>query len=613
MQLFAVAYRADGSTRELGVKGAIADAAAAFPQLGGCDVESGRSPDGRLTFAAAAHPAAFAGGRRYRWREGATVTLFDGLPVDREGRFDASDAAALAERWRQVPGSLEGIFSLVRIDLEAGEVQCLTDPVGMAKVFLARGSSGWLLANSVEAIRSLAGLSSPDPLGVSAIVSLGWPASRTLIAGVRPLAGGCLHTLSAERLDEKPYFTPAGIAPRNNARRIEGPTDLAERLRRTTGTLVAARQEVSCALTAGRDSRVIFALMLSLGMRSIDYYTSGVPDDPDVEIARMLAREVGVEHRLVSREIPPNPGRWAELTSRFALQTDGMASLYAISDHLDHGEAAAPLGLKIWGAGGEAARAGIGMLAPLVGQLPVVRGSWEVQKRTLESKTSSRNGVVRREALEATRTYLRDFLDRRREEGWRAREALEAYYGFERVGNWASTGVRRVSGATDLFTPFVSRDFYEYAFSLDSGERYVEAAHYRLLSALSEDLRDLPFEKPWRPQRPRLAPALAIGGVLGAGFGRLRGRLPSRRARSGKAEPTNAERGGFGSAWLEAGLEQHRELCSAFPDSPLWDYVDKRRLEEILSGPAAARRPYAEGLCAVLTPFWYFHGTARPA
>ncbi len=366
-------------------------------------------------------------------------------------------------------------------------------------------------------------------------------------------------------------------------------------------------QEVSCPLTAGRDTRVLFALMLSLGMRSADYYTSGVAGQPDVEIARMLAREAGVAHRLVTPEIPRETSRWVERTARFAAQTEGMATLHGISDHIDHGDAPGPLGLKIWGPGGEIARAGnIGMLIPFVSQVPGVRASWEAQKRTLETKTSTLDGVVRREALEATRMYLRDFVDRRRDEGWRSREVLEAYYAFERVRNWASAGVRRVSGATDLFSPFVSRDFYEYAFSLGPGERYVEAAHYRLLSVLSEDLRDLPFEKPWKPQRPRLAPAMAVRGVADAALGRVRGRMTRRNG--GAVEAAGSESYDFGRAWLEAGIEQHRELCSSVPDSPLWDYVDRGRLDAVLSGPAERRRPYAEGLCAVLTPFWYFHG-----
>ena len=586
------------------MEGAIAAAAAVFPQLEGHQGLAGHSTDGRLAFATAAHPQDLAGKRRYSVGLKGTVTLFDGLPVDREGRFDAFDAGALASHWDEAPDSLEGIFSALRIDPEAGEVQCLTDPVGMAKVFLARDAGGWLLSNSVAAIAALGDRRSPDPVAVSALISLGWPVNRTLVEGVQPLSGGSLHTLTLERHDERRYLTPEMVAPRNNAHRIADAAELAERLRTTAAAALSTTREVSCPLTAGRDTRVLLALMLSLGERQLDYYTSGVPGEPDVEIARLLAREVGVPYRLITPEIPEEASRWAETTARFAAQTDGMASLHGISDHIDHGEQPAPLGLKIWGPGGEIARAGnIGMLIPFVSQVPGLRSSWEAQKRTLETKTSALGGVVRRDAVEATRRYLREFADLRRAEGWRSREVLEAYYAFERVRNWASTGIRRVSGATDLFSPFVSRDFYEYAFSLTSGERYVEAAHFRLLSVLSKELRELPFEKPWKPQRPRLAPALAIQGIAGAAARRA-------QAAGGRARDGGQDAFDFGPAWFEAGIDQHRELCASVPQSPLWDFVDRRRLETLLAGPAERRRAYAEGLCAVLTPFWYFHGGA---
>jgi hypothetical protein len=603
MQLFAVVCRRDGTAPESGVEGAISAAAAAFPQLERCRMIAGRSADGRLAYAAAAHPPGVVGRRRYATGADRVVTLFDGLPVEREGRFQACDAEILNRRWRELPDSLEGIFSALRIDLADGKVQCLTDPLGMAKVFLARDPSGWLLSNSVEAIDALGGSGSPDPLGVSALVSLGWPVDRTLLGGVRPLRGGCLHTLGADRHDECAHLAPAALAPRNSERRVADVAELAGRLQTATAAAVAMTSDVSCPLTAGRDTRVLLALMLALGERDADYYTSGLAGEPDVEIARLLARETGIRHRLTVPEVPAEAGCWTEVTARFAAQTGGMATLHGIADHIDHGERPAPLGLKIWGPGGEIARAGnIGMLIPFASQVPGLRSSWEAQKRTLETKTSTLGGVVRREALETTRRYLRDFVDRRREEGWRSREVLEAYYAFERVPNWASTGVRRVAGATDLYSPFVSRDFYEYAFALSSGERYVEAAHYRLLTVLSRKLRDLPFEKPWKPQRPRLAPLYAIGGAADAAAARLglggRGKEPA---------PAPLD---FGRAWLEAGIGQHRELCASVPGSPLWDYVDRQRLDELLSAPPAARRPYAEGLCAVLTPFWYFHGRA---
>jgi hypothetical protein len=606
VQLYAVVCRADGAADRFDSKAAIERAARAFPQLVGGATTSGRSGDGRLFFAAFAHPRVLSGGRRYADRRGDVVTLLDGLPVDREGRFAAHDAASLHDHWEAGPNSLEGIFSALRIDLGGATVDCLLDPVGMAKVYLARLDGGWVVSNSVEAVRSISGRGAPDPLGVSALLNLGWPASRTLIDGIEPLAGGRLHRLGVDSREQQPYLTAAMVAPSNNRRRVAGADSLAESLRRTTAAAVDAVGAVSCPLTAGRDTRALFALALSLGRTEIDYYTSGAAGEPDVEFARALAAHAGVEHRVVTPEVPSDQSRWLEATTRFCAQTDGMASIYGISDHVDHGQGPATLGLKLWGAGGEVARAGnIGMLIPIASQVPGPRSSWQAQRRTLDTKTSSLGGVVQAEAVQATRDYLRDFTELRRAEGWRPNEVLEAYYAFERVPNWASTGVRRVSGATDLFSPYISRDFYEYAFGLSSGERYVEAAHHRLLSTLSPDLRDLPFEKPWKPQRPRLAPLLALAGGAGAARERLRRKLAGGRA---SAASRSADPPDFGRDWFERGIDSHRELCASVPGSPLWGYVDRARLDAVLAAPAETRRPHVEGLCAVLTAFWYFHG-----
>jgi hypothetical protein len=164
-------------------------------------------------------------------------------------------------------------------------------------------------------------------------------------------------------------------------------------------------------------------------------------------------------------------------------------------------------------------------------------------------------------------------------------------------------GVRRTAEATDVFAPFVCRDFYEYAFSLEPGERYMEAAHYRLLSELRAELRDMPFEKPWKPQRAGLAPVLAAQGAAGAALARVRA------GRRGESKPAYD----FGNDWFEAGMPAHRELIASIPSSPLWDFVNRDRLTARLSVPAAERRGDAESLAALMTAFWYFHGPRTAA
>ena len=83
----------------------------------------------------------------------------------------------------------------------------------------------------------------------------------------------------------------------------------------------------------------------------------------------------------------------------------------------------------------------------------------------MATKLSGAGAIATPAAVELARGYVEEFADARRAEGWRARDALETYYAFERVRNWAATGLRRQSAFTDLFSPYVSRDFVRYAFS----------------------------------------------------------------------------------------------------------------------------------------------------
>jgi asparagine synthase (glutamine-hydrolysing) len=604
MQLFAVACRANGAEDEGRVSDAIRAVGAAFPRLAGGARVSGHSYSGRLVYAALAHPAAVAAPRRYSARRGDLVALFDGFPVEREARFYGADADALLDHWDELPNSLEGVFAALRVDLSADRVECLLDILGMVKVFLWRGEDRWVLSNSVAAIRKLTGAAAPDPLAVSALMSLGWPVGRSLVDEVEQLTGGYVYRLGPDELDACPTFTAEQVAPVNNPRRIASAGTLAKRMRQTLASAVMGVDEVTCAVTAGRDSRVLLGLSMSLGV-PVSYYTSGVPGQPDVDIARAITARVGVSHRTVSPTVPARIDDWVGITARFVEQTDGLATLHGIGDHLDHAEPISRLGLKVWGPGGEIARGGrIGMIVPFVAFAPGIRRSWAAQRRALRTKTDSIGGVLRTSAVEATRAYLDSFVNARRAEGWRSGEVLDAYYGFERVRNWASTGVRRTAEGTDVFAPFVSRDFFEYAFSLEPGERYTEASHYRLLSELAPELRDLPYETPWKPQHPRLAPVLACMGVGEAVLARVR-RLGRKPSASGATGGRNVS---FARDWFEAGVQAHLELCTSVPSSPLWEFVHRRALESRLSAPPDERRGDVESLAAVMTAFWYFHG-----
>lgn len=610
MQLFAVACRLapqDGAA----VGQAVRRVGCSVLELDSATMCEGSSPSGEITFATLGHSPAVAGDRRYQTRRGDVIVVFNGLPVDKEGRLKAHDATTLLEQWDILDDRLEGMFSALRIDLSCDKVECLLDVLGMAPTFVAREGDGWIVSNSVAVIRSVTGRASPDPLGVSSLLSMGWAAGgHTLVAGISRLRGGSKYTMSPREWRVRPLFTPSMVAPSANPRDIAEIGELADCLKTTTAAAVRSVAPVRCPLTAGRDSRVILALLQSAHAESVRYYTSGVGTDTDVCVARALTDRLGLPYELLTPTVPARSADWTALTSRFISQTDGMSNLFAIADHIDHAPPVDRLSLNLFGAGGEVARSGrVGLLVPFAANTLGLRASSRVQRMVMQAKLGSAEGVVRESSIDTARAHLEDFADTREAEGWRPREILEAYYAFERVRYWAASGVQRMAHATDLYSPFVSRAFISYAFSLSPGERFIEAAHYDLLSVLAPTLRDIPFDVPWRPQQAWRAPVQAPTDLLIAAATRLvrdRVRLPGRRSRL--STPVDGAVASFGQRWFEAGLSMHREVCLSSSDSPLWAFVDRRRLESVFKASPAQRAPDIEVLCAVATAFWYFHG-----
>jgi len=559
VQLFAVACGsgAPGAGR---LVEALKRAASAFPELDAGTLEHDASADGRLSFAAIAHPKARAAPRRYLARRGSEVVMFDGLPLP------VQDAALLLERWSEL--ELEGIFSAVKLDLEAGSVDTRLDVLGLAKLFRASVGDGFVLSNSLDAVRLATGASSPNPLAISSLLTLGWAVGGgTLLAGVDSLEGPLTPRTAASAV---------GRAERSVEDVAESLTGLASGLRELG--------PVTSGLTAGRDTRVMLALARAAAL-DVDHYTSGHETDLDVVVAREIAAKLGLRHAVIS---PAVPADWAAASSAFSSQTDGLASFWIVADWLDHRNAERPLGVKLWGAGGGMGRGGMGVGIPLAATAPFLRASTGAHRRIIHGKVATFGGLVTRNAAEETRRYLDRFVADRAAEGWHPRELTQLYFEFERVRYWAAAGVRRAAAATDLWSPFITRAFIEYCWSLRPEARAVEEPHWRLLGLLDARLRDMRFESPWRPQRPRLAPAILAREAMRGLF--------ARRA---------AQRAPFGLAWIQAGAGQIREAVDGCPDSDLWHYVDREELRRRLVAPEAAS---AEGLTRVLTVLWWLHG-----
>jgi hypothetical protein len=547
------------------------------------------------------------GPRRYVHRTARRITWFDGLPVDAAGSCDTRDASSLAEHWGSLHERLEGQFNVVDADLENESATILMDTLGQALVFAAPRQRGMLVSNSLAVITGLLGASDPDPLGVSSFLALGWCSGEsTLTNGIRVLPGGSRHTIARGAVSTRTHYGP-GTIPQLRRRKAPPVGELANRMTELMRSAVAGIDRVESALTAGRDSRVMAALLQAAGENPL-YFTGGTPDSPDVVIAGELAELLGLRHEPVQKDPASAELDWTRAAAAFMRQNHGLVSLLQLPDYTDltgHDEA---LGVKLSGVGGEIGRAGTGPLAAIATNLPVVRRSHRLQSRLLQMKVRDQAGLMTPAARAEIARHLSTFEQERLREGWRPFEIQEAFYVFERVGRWGA-GLGRVAGTEDLYSPFCCRPFISYCFMRRPGDRYVEAIHHGMLASLSPELLSHRFEYPLPPQHPRLAGLMAARQAAGLAGERLAARLPRRRSQPASEQPVIEYP--FQHAWLEQRLELAREVCER-ATAGLWEFVSKRRLEELLHGEEQQRTIHQEDLLRVLTVAWHLQRDAAP-
>ncbi len=564
------------------------------------------SPNQRILATGIHHGARRAAPRRYLARSDDVVTLFDGLPVGTDSGLRGIDAAELDRGWDGLAERLDGQFCAVRIDLRGETVEVLTDTLGFVPVYYGSHEDGYVISNSAYAVETLLGLSSPDPLGVSTFLGLGWAASdRTTVAGVRILAGGSLHKIAPGRLATERRFGPAQLASRGQRRDPPALDALAHSLVELTLNATEGIERVECALTGGRDSRVLLALLQAANVDA-QYFTGGAEDVPDVIIARELAAKTGIRHEVNRPDADETALDWTDAASRFMRQNDGLTSLLQIRDFVEPSAEDDTIGVKLGGMGGEIGRAGTGDLTAFGTNAPLLRQSMKVQHKLLAMKASNDGGIMTAAARAEVESYLRRFNDERLEEGWRRVELQEAFYIFERMGRWASTTTRRTATTDDAFSPLLARSFLDYCLSLSSAERYLEAAHFRLMGKLSRELREHRYEYPFPPQHPAIVPILVSRRVARAVGAKLAERMPSR-----PGEESTYTEYRFSQEWFEARLELMRELFDQ-PSSELWELVSRPRVEELVNGGPAGRAQAQEGLMRVTTLFWHFHSDQVP-
>ncbi len=551
-----------------------------------------------LTVAGMHHGASAIGERRYVSFSDKQIALYDGLPLDSSGSVAAHDAGQLLPRWSALPNLLEGEFCVARIDLAADAVEVLQDPLGMLPVFYATNDQGAVISTSANIVASVLCLRRPDPMAVASFVALGWVMRRhTFLADIRILAGGTVHRLDTRGLRSNQHFGAASLLRRES--RPPSVSALAEQLKQLTSAAVVVGGAVRCALTAGRDTRVMAAILRSIDARTA-FYTGGEPNSIDVMLALELAAHFRLDHEV--QHVGESQRDWARAAERFIRQTEGLSSLVQLVDYLELDEPVDRLSITLWGVGGEIGRAGAGTLSNISPNLPLVSRLASVQRRLLCRKIDDQ-GLLTDDGRELVAQHLQEFADERLREGWPTRELSDAFYTFERVACWGAGGVRRASGVGDLFSPYCTRPFMRYCFSLSPGERYLEMPHYRLLSQLDPSLRDHRYQTPFPLQRRWLAGSLAtrqLWRTLRAG----------ERHGADSVMPSGQEPR-FLTRWLASHAQSMAEVADN-ADAEVWQLIDRDHVAELLRPGCPELSAHTDTLLRIFTPLWFLQ-TVRQA
>jgi asparagine synthase (glutamine-hydrolysing) len=565
MNLFVAARHLDPAiARDL--PDAVASMTRVYPQL---DPETlQRCSFGNTTVVSMTHAPALLGARRYLWASRSHATIYDGtivLPAPLSG----ADAATLHQYWSRLADA-EGQF--VAIHATAETLDVFVDPFGMEQVYRFERGRTVLLSNNVAILAAITGSHTLDPVGAALFLSWGWVGrDRTLNEGIRVLPGG-----RSKWTDHGHTHIPSTIRCERRPVKIGA---LADELVRLLQSLPPST--IRLGLTAGKDSRLIAALVLHAGIRVL-FTTSGDLNSSDVRAAVAIAERFHLEHRAHAKTVSPEP--WEVLQQRLIAHSDGMVSLWQIADVIDQPSRIDGLRMGLPGWGGEIAR---GFYThPKLFLRPRFTHAYLRQRFGGDHGgllTADARGLALRELDAFITEHPGDPLD-----------LPDHFYTEERVRRWAGANGRNRRAVADYFAVFITRPFVEAAFARPPRRRIAESLHYDLLRHLNPELHAFPLTKPWRPQRFTV-PRLLAHRVLSRMRAPVRHRSPMADAvteRDQRLYPLMAK-----------ALEQS--------SSTLWTLISRPHFERAMRHPAQVRST----LWDAITLFAYAelqHSTHRP-
>lgn len=547
--------------------------------------------------------------RRYVSQNKSQVVLYSGLPVNPAGAFPAHQADALAAHWDQLDHALEGMYSLARLTDAPLQIDIQTDILGLENVFYFNQGDIWLFSNSVHLIERIYKPCPLDPVGMSLFLAMGWVGSdRTLRSGINTIPAGQRWTW--RKGDHKPRqhaYYPASKLACQPVRKLNNAIvkKLADDLMQPLTSLRKDFNTITCALTGGRDSRLITALLVNANVPA-HYYTYGNPSGDDATIAKQICQKLNLSYEVMDTDASDIMTGWDTAAQQLARRGDGMYPLQLITGTVAFSNRKLnQLNIRMWGAGGEIARGYYSSPNLILSRPSII----DIQNYLVHRSIFNNGHLMRQEGISLTQEYIHQFVSHCADNGFKPLDILDAFYTYQRVGRRAGNNMHTSMPFHDSFSPFCTRAFIEAAFSVSALQRCTEPLHYTLTRLLSPELHKLPYLKhPWSTQSAALC---LLNNLAKTRLNKLRRKLRhfKRAAQRNNTSTTHLATDTMFDRldWLEEKRETIRGICLDQKDSPIWEIADRPLFERITSSKCdpAERSRNLKRIFHIATLFYY--------
>jgi hypothetical protein len=395
---------------------------------------------------------------------------------------------------------------------DQGGLHARTGVTRVDPVYLAEVAGAVVVSDRASWAAAVTGrLAEPDPAMVAAFLSLGYPVGgATPFRGVRALRGRQQLTVTAGR----------SVV---TAVQVEGPGEdgsygaVAAALVEEVRPLGERGVAVELSLTGGKDSRLI-AAALTAAQVPFRARTHGFATHPDVIVAAMIARLLGVEH-VVTEPRPAAPEQAPDAADVLArlrsavLVSDGMLSAFENVGRPDPQLTTEPV--QTGGHGGELLRGGYAPAAWSERRPPARAWSEARGAELFRRMITRRLGLVRPAAASAYLASVAPFAASLPRGPLRA---LDDFYLVNRAGRWSAAARQAYLLRELLVQPFFGDQVVLAARAVPLPDRITDRLHRGVLAATCPELLDLPLAGSGWKSGPRTPPirAAAAAGAAGA-------------------------------------------------------------------------------------------------